>query len=142
MYRKFPIKITFLDRDTGRLMQTEGMINLADVGSYEKYPYDTFEDLGEHTTLYFTGNKAPLTIKMKQSDFEKIYDDFINDNQLMDDRSYKKKVKYNGPMKGFHTNTRRFIVSTFYPTGYLFRHGQSEREMQDAILLNEIRPMS
>ena len=140
-YRIFRPTVIFADRDTGLVVTTETTVDLGDVGSFEKYPYDSFKQHGECVTLYFTNNKPPITIKYKYKAFCDLHDNYLLDMQALDARSQKKTLNYKGMMKPFFSKSDKYFVTTFYPQNYIFR-GASERDTMDAILLNEIRPMS
>ena len=140
-YRIVKGTVDFIDTETNLVVSTDTVFDLGDVGSFEKYPYDSLKQKGEHVTLYFTNNKPPITLRYKYKDFCELYERYLLENGALDNRSQKKTLNYKGMMKANFMGSKQFFVTTFYPAGFIFR-GKTEMDVNDAILLNEIRPLS
>ena len=140
-YRILKGIIDFTDRDTNIIISIDTVIDMGDVGSFEKYGYDNLKSKGEHVTLYFTNNKPPINLRYKYLDFCELFEKHLVDKGALDNRGQKKTLNYSGMMKAQFMNTKQYSVTTFYPEGYTFL-GKTNQDVNDAILLNEIRPLN
>jgi hypothetical protein len=140
-YRIFKATVDFVDYNTNQVITTEAVLDMGDVTSFEKYPYDSLNKFGEHVTLFFGNNRPPVTVRYKFKDFFDLYEKYLLDIRALDARSQKKTLNYIGDMKSVNMSGPQYFVTTFYPRNFDFK-GKTESEVMDSILLNEIRPLS
>lgn len=131
----------FKHRDTGMMIATDTVFDLGDIGSFEDSMDEDMIKFGPHTELFFNTNKPPITIQYKYKDFCELFERYLLEVGALDNRSQKRTMNYKGVMKPEFMASKQYFVTTFYPTGFIFR-GKTENDVNDAILLNEIRPLN
>ncbi len=140
-YRIVKCVTRFKHRDTGMIITTDTVFDLGDVGSFEDSRDEEMIKYGPHVELFFNTNKPPITIQYKYKNFCELYERYLLETGALDNRSQKKTMNYKGMIKSNHAGSKQFFVTTFYPKNHIFRNA-TEQDHLDAILLNEIRPLS
>ena len=98
-YRKFKVTTEWWDDIPNRSVTARGTINLGDVANYEECRHPRLSDDHPRLIISFNINLPPMTIQMSYVEFDKIFEDYLRNHGILDDRSVKKKLTYNGPLR-------------------------------------------
>lgn len=141
LYRKFKCIEDWVNPDTRKSNSLPRTLDLMEVATYRESSNESFGDTVPRTTIWMRLNIPPIVIRMSYKEFDKVMDEFKTQCGMMDERSVKKKHKYNGPMRTFFTLQKDVSVMTFYPKHYDLSN-KAPDVIQDAMLGHLITPMS
>lgn len=140
-YRKFRVIVDWYNEDKMETYTTRKVIDFSNVISYEEYAGPWFNDSKERVYVQFNMNVPPIIVRLSYDEFDRLFDDYHAQSGTLDNRSTKKKLNYQGPMKLYFDNDRSHIITTGYPQGFTF-NDKSPDQIYDSILFNQITPMN
>lgn len=140
-YRKFKVVIEWWDEVLNHSTTARGTINLGDVANFEECRSNKLDNKIARTVINFNINIPPMIIQMSYVDFDKIFEDYLRNHGILDERSVKKKLTYNGPMTMYFYLDNLAISAVGYPKTFDFQN-KAPDVIFDNMLCNIITPMN
>lgn len=138
-YRIYKCISQYKDKLTSEIVSVRKTLDLGDVATYDEHK--SWDDSVSRTICYFKNNLPPVVIKVSYGEFDKAFETFLAQSQLLDNRSLKKKIKYKGPVAMYFTTEQDVTVMAVYPKNYNFDNKPPD-VIQEDLLGSMLTPMN
>lgn len=138
-YRKFKVLVDWFDDRTHSVISTKKTMDIGSIQDFEELADDRFKDKIKRVYVRYESMLPPQILRISYEELDAIFTDYLAQNGRLDERSVKKKLTYNGPIKIVLTKFSFGVVSLIYPAGHDVRLHSFE-ENQDALIDNIIAP--